>query len=129
MSKTNRKQSVVVDGKQSNLIDVVSGVPGGTVLVPLLVLLHINDLPLVVSSKVRLFADDGFTWGMRFNAAKCNVMQVSRTRDPKLFNYSLTGQVLEASLLRRIGVLEENTTWNLDILAIQLASIWTVVFS
>ena len=33
---------------------------------------------------------------MRFNAAsKCNIMRVSRTRGPKLFNYSLTGQVLE----------------------------------
>ena len=53
-----RKQSVVVDGKQSSLIDVVSDVPQGTVFGPLLFLLHINDLPSVVSSKVRLFADD-----------------------------------------------------------------------
>ena len=52
-----KKQSVVVDGKQSSLIDVVSGVPQGTVLGPLLFLLHINDLPSVVSSKVRLFAE------------------------------------------------------------------------
>ena len=54
----SRKQSVVVDGKQSSLIDVVSGVPQGTVLGPLLFLLHFIDLPSVVSSKVRLFADD-----------------------------------------------------------------------
>ena len=32
---------------------------------------------------------------MRFNAAKCNIIRVSRTRDSKLFTYSLTGQVLE----------------------------------
>ena len=32
---------------------------------------------------------------MRFNAAKCNIMRVSWPRDPKLVNYSLTGQVLE----------------------------------
>ena len=37
---------------------MVSGVPQGTVLCPLLFLLHINDLQSVVSSKVRLFADD-----------------------------------------------------------------------
>ena len=58
----NRKQSVVVNGKQSSLIDVVSGVPQGTVLGPLLFLLHINDLPSVVSSKVRVFANDCFIY-------------------------------------------------------------------
>ena len=45
----------MVDGKQSSLIDVVSGVPQDTLLGTLLFLLHINDLPSVVSSKVRLF--------------------------------------------------------------------------
>ena len=50
--------SVVVDGSFSNYADVESGIPQGTVLGPLLFLLHINDLPSCVNSKVRLFADD-----------------------------------------------------------------------
>ena len=55
-----RKQRVVVDGIQSDLVTVDSGVPQGTVLGPILFLLHINKkyLPSVISSKVRLFADD-----------------------------------------------------------------------
>ena len=74
---------------------MVSGVPQGTLLNPLLFLLHIDDLQSVVSSKERLFADDcliyrilkinktkitlqkylnlleswGITWGMCFNTA------------------------------------------------------------
>ena len=45
-------------GIQSDLVTVDSGVPQGTVLGPILFLLHINDLSSVISSKVRLFADD-----------------------------------------------------------------------
>ena len=55
-----RKQAVVVDGERSEDEDVLSGVPQGTVLGPLLFLLHINDLPDVLHSDTgcRLFADD-----------------------------------------------------------------------
>ena len=49
-----RKQRVVVDGIQSDLVTVDSGVPQGTVLGQIILLLHLNDLPSVISSKVRL---------------------------------------------------------------------------
>ena len=65
------------------------------------------DCNVVVSSKVRLFADDcknkedkitpqkdlnllenwGNTWGMRFNAAKCNIMEC---HGPATLNFSTT---------------------------------------
>ena len=51
---------------------------------------------------------------MRFNAAKCNIMRVSRTRNHKLFNYSLTGQVVEEVMdAKYLGVtLSNDLEWS-----------------
>ncbi len=48
----------MVDGEKSEDVKVDSGVPHRTVLVPLIFLLHINDLPDIVTSTTRHFADD-----------------------------------------------------------------------
>ena len=53
-----RSQKVVIDGIYSNPSTVTSGVPQGTVLAPLLFLCFVNDIPQLVSSKIRLYADD-----------------------------------------------------------------------
>ena len=55
---TGRRQRVQCNGECSEWADVTSGVPQGTVTGPLWFLIFINDLPLRISSKIRLFADD-----------------------------------------------------------------------
>jgi hypothetical protein len=56
---TDRKQCVVLDGHRSVLASIISGVPQGTVLGPILFILFINDLQgCVQHSNVSFFADD-----------------------------------------------------------------------
>ena len=101
---TKRKKRVVLEGEKSSEVTVDSGVPQGTVLGPILFVCHINDLPDVVKSQVRLFADDCLlyrpinsqkdhdilqqdlknletwaeNWRMRFNAKKCYILSIKQ---------------------------------------------------
>ena len=53
-----RTSTVKISGVHSDSLPVSSGVPQGSVLGPLLFLIHINDLPSHVKSKITIFADD-----------------------------------------------------------------------
>ena len=114
----NRSQSVAVEGYDLSLLPVVSGVPQGSVLGPLLFITYINNVTSVVStdSELNLFADDialyriikstadyaqlqtdidsisSFISGkhLKFNAKKCRQMLVSRKTVHSLPSATLT---------------------------------------
>ena len=115
----NRTQRVVVDGHTSTESPVLSGVPQGSVLGPVLFLIFINDIAKSLHSSVRLFADDCLlyreikskndqfllqedlntlvnwskTWGMQFNIKKCNILSITLKKKKKLsFTYKMEGQ-------------------------------------
>ena len=106
---SGRTQQVVLDGQASDPVPVLSGVPQGSVLGPVLFLIFINDLPDNIRSSVHLFADDCVLyrnihslqdcltlqedltslgqweadWQMKFNVAKCHSMRVTRHQHRK----------------------------------------------
>ena len=57
---TDRRQYVAVEGSSSPTLNVLSGVPQGSVLGPLLFIIYLNDVVHHISncSKMNLFADD-----------------------------------------------------------------------
>ncbi len=72
----NRKQYVSINGLDSSLVQVTSGVPQGSILGPLLFLIYINDLvnvPRFMSSF--LFADDGKLLKSVTSSSDCHSIQ------------------------------------------------------
>ena len=54
----NRSQRVMVNGVCFEWTNVTSGIPQGSVLGPILFTIFINDVPISISSHVKIFADD-----------------------------------------------------------------------
>ncbi len=129
---SNRRQRVILRNGASNWVEVTSGVPQGSILGPVLFLLYVNDLPDVVCSTAKMFADDtklysrvhewqdcqqmqydlnklsvwSRNWLLRFNASKCVVLRIKAAID---YAYTLNGTYLdEVDSQKDLGVIISN---------------------
>lgn len=124
---TNRSQYVCVDGVTSSILPVLSGVPQGSVLGPLLFIIYINDVATVISptSDANMFADDIALYRvikttsdyvhlqedinsvshcihhkqLQFNASKCKMMLISKKTTNSIQPPQLT---LNGTVLTRV---------------------------
>ena len=118
----DRRQRVVVDGEVSNWKSVLSGVPQGSVLGPILFLIYINDLDYDITSNVLKFAHDTKVfkkiksyadrqvlqddlnqltswpekWQMLFNFGKCKCLHTGHGNE--VAQYTMGGTVLKTTL-------------------------------
>ena len=70
----NRTQRVILNGQYSSWGKAEAGVPQGSILGPLLVLICINDLPDNLASNPKLFADDTSLFSVAKNLNASNIV-------------------------------------------------------
>ena len=72
-----RKQRVILDNCSSDSTDVLSGVPQGSILGPLLFLLFINDIYIGINedTNIGLYADDTKMWRTIYSEHDCVLLQ------------------------------------------------------
>ena len=144
----DRTQRVLLEGIFSEPAPVLSGVPQGTVLGPLLFVIYINDLPKYVSpgTEVRLFSDDSAVyraiksredheilqraiksleqweadWSMSFHPEKCQLLRITKQRKPSHYVYNIHGVLIDSvKEAKYLGVTIDNKlSWSPHIHAV-----------
>ena len=93
-----RTRQVVLDSQASDPVPVLSGVPQGSVLGPILFLIFMNDLPYNIRSSVRLLADNCILYRNIYSIQDCLTLQedltsLIRTMGSRLANEIQCGQM------------------------------------
>jgi len=132
---TARLQKVAVGGALSSWVEVLSGVPQGSVLGPVLFVCYINDMPDTIASFVFMYADDAKVgrnincdadrtelqmdldklgewsakWQLRFNEDKCKVMHLGKVNGN--LNYNMQTRRGSTYLLQESCVEKDLGIW------------------
>ena len=137
---TDRTQQVIINDKCSDSLPVLSGVPQGSVLGPLLFMCYINDIPNDLKSTIRLYADDALLyrtihndsdvhalqndlnilntwaneWQMSFNPKKTEFLRITNKIKPLESHYHLQNTPIPIVIYAKyLGVvIDRNLKWN-----------------
>ena len=132
----NRSQVVTVNGESSSAGAVLSGIPQGTVLGPLLFVVYINDILDNIDSEGLLFADDAKIfrtitckndalllqqdilqleawsdkWLLKFHPDKCHLLSLGKLENIKYCHrYQVNGQEIEHTFEEKdLGVIVDS---------------------
>ena len=138
---SGRTQKVKANGVESSWSPVISGIPQGSIMGPILFTIFVNDLPQQVNSIISMYADDTKLylplvhpdctdiladdlltlqiWAqemqMKFHPAKCKVMHLGNTnpeRDYVMIKDDGTQHIIEESIIEKdLGV---EISWSLN---------------
>ena len=127
-----RSQRVILDGKSSEWTPVLSGVPEGSILGPILFACYVADLPKLLKTGCLAYADDvkifnkirnhedtvslqadldslsawSKTWHLKLNPAKCKTISFTLRKTPIRCTYTLEGHRLDrCEQIRDLGVI------------------------
>ena len=72
---SDRKVRILVRGEYSEWVDVISGVPEGPALGPILFLIYVNDIPEIVNCSIQMLADETKLFSNVKSIDDCNILQ------------------------------------------------------